>query len=144
MNKRAITASVAALAAIPALALAAGHPRPQFEGKAGKAVIGITVKGSGNHIKKVKKFEWDGFDCGSESFTGGTTKAIKVKDGKFEDTQPVDAPGIPLKVHVKGHFYANGTKAKGTMKVKSPCKGGTVKWTAEKTQQQQEGPQQQG
>jgi hypothetical protein len=136
MNTRAVVVTAAILAAlvvIPAIALAGV---PQFEGTAGKASVGIEVKGSGTHITRVKSFGWDALKCGQDRFTGGTSKSIKVKDGAFSSTQPVGGVNVSLKLKLKGKFTAGGTKAKGTLKITGACKTGKVKWSAKLVPQQ--------
>lgn len=132
-SRAAIVATAAAVAAIPAAALAA----PQFSGQNGKTFYSLSVKGSGDHITKVKTFEWDGFKCGQDRFTGGTSRPIKVKDGAFDSRQPVSGVQVPLRMHVKGHFTNHGTKAHGTLKITHGCTTGKMKWSVTLQDQQQ-------
>lgn len=134
MNTRSAVAGIACVAlAVPAIALAAV---PQFEGKAGTAVVSIETKGSGDNIARVKSFSWDGLKCGGDKFTGGTSKSIKVKGGAFKSTQPVGGVEVALKLVLKGKFTAHGTKARGTLKIKGACHTGKVKWSAKLAPQQ--------
>ena len=127
MNARAAVATVAVLsAAVPAVALGA-----RFTGSGSGATFGIQTKGSGTHITKIKHFGWDGLKCGQDRFTGGNSKAIKVKsDGTFSSKQLVGGVQVKLTMRLKGHFYSSGTKAKGTLKITGGCNSGKVKWSA--------------
>ncbi len=121
-------AALVLLSAIPAIALSgSGH----FEGKIGKAVLSMETAVSHGKVTKVKDFVWDGLECGGgDHFTAGLSKSVKVKNHKFESTQPVGGAAVPLKVHVKGRFTNNDTKATGYVNVKAPCSTGSKKWTA--------------
>src|SRR3954462_15221753 len=131
--KRRVIAILAALTLLPAAAALAA---PQFSGQNGKTFYSMNVKGSGDHIARVKKFEWDDLKCGGDHFTGGTSKSIKVKDGAFDSKQPVGGVQVALKVHLKGKFTAHGTKAHGTLKITGGCKSGKVKWSVSMEPQQ--------
>jgi hypothetical protein len=134
MRRRAAIVMSAALAAVPAVALAGV---PQYSGSAGKASIGIEVKRSGNTVKRVKNFSWDGLKCGGDRFTGGTSKSIRVKAGAFSSKQPVGGVDVALTLRLRGKFTNNGTKAHGTLKITGACKTGRIKWHATLQQQQQ-------
>jgi hypothetical protein len=135
MRTRAAIAISAALAAVPAVALAGVA---QYSGHAGKASIGIEVKRSGNTVQRVKSFQWDGLKCGGDRFTGGTSRSIKVTNGAFKSTQPVSGVEVALKVRLKGKFTAHGTKAHGTLQITGACHTGVIKWSATLQQQQQQ------
>jgi hypothetical protein len=115
------------------VATAAAQPRAtgtHFEGKAGKAVFSIDVVrgGSGGQVSKVTNLVWDGLKCGSDVFTGGISKPIKVKRNRFSSTQPVNGVSVKLTVMVKGTFTHNSAAAAGTLSIKGVCTTPTTHW----------------
>ncbi len=135
MRKRAAIVMGTVLAAVPAVAMAGVA---QYEGSAGKASVSVQVKRSGNTVKRVKSFSWDGLKCGEDKFTGGTSKSIRVKDGAFKSKQPVGGVDVSLTLRLKGKFTDHATKAHGTLKITGACSTGRVKWHATFPQQQQQ------
>jgi hypothetical protein len=104
-----------------------------FEGKAGKAVISLDAKANAaGKAQKITKFVWDSLKCGNDVFTGGTSKAIKVKNGKFKSTQQVAGVSVPLKVTVTGRFSANGASVRGRISIRGGCTTPKTAWHATK------------
>jgi len=106
-------------------ATAAGGPTPpNYEGKVGTGVLGLHVKfGKSGKPVRINQVEWDGFPCGGDSFTGGSTKSIKIRpDRRFKSTQRVGGIDKPLDFTIKGRFSKDGRKVTGTIDVETCVK----------------------
>jgi hypothetical protein len=111
-----------------ATAFAQGSP-PNYSGK----LLGlkVTFYKSGKP-KMVKQVEWDGYPCGDDNFTGGSSHAIPVSHGTFKSTQRVGGIDMPLNFTIRGKFSADGKRVSGTIRVQT-CTTGTLHWSAKKT-----------
>ena len=120
-------AAVTILSLGAATALAQGGP-PNYQGK----LLGlhVTLYKSGKP-RLIKQVEWDGYPCGGDHFTGGSSHAIPVSRGKFKSTQRVGGIDKPLNFTITGTFSADGRRASGTIHVQT-CVG-TLHWSVKKT-----------
>lgn len=128
-----LIASAAALAvAVPAFA---GPVPPNFGGSFdSQSSMGFLAVSKHGRIAKVKHFEWDGLNCGSDRFTAGLDrhKIFKVdSDRRFHGKAKVTGvnPGVSITGKVKGRFNRKGTKAHGTLKLTGDCETKQA-WTA--------------
>lgn len=128
------------LAVLTALSLGgvtawAQGPPPNFEGKVKTGYFALHVKfGKSGKPVRITKIEWDGYPCGSDNFTAGSTRSIRVTDGRFSSTQRVGFVDKPLNFTIRGSFSADATKAHGTIRVQT-CVG-TLKWSVRRTHTQ--------
>jgi len=119
---------LALVAAIPAVALSLTH----YEGKVGKrATLGIEARRTaGGKVVKIESLGWDGLRCGTDSFTGGSSKPITVRNHAFHSTQPVGGVTVPLTLIVRGHFANGDRRASGILKITGACTTGKKSWSA--------------
>lgn len=122
------TLAVLTALAVGAVSASAQHERPNYEGK----LLGLHVKfGKSGKPALIKQIEWDGYPCGGDHFTGGSSKSIRVIDGKFKSTQRVGGIDKPLNFTITGTFSKDGKRVSGRIHVQT-CVG-TLSWSARKT-----------
>lgn len=131
--RRALTAVL--VLAFTAVAFGQGNMTPpNYQGKSSGTTWGMLVKfGKSGKPVRILRFEWDGYKCGGDRFTGGSSKSIPVKDGKFKSTQLVGGIDQPLHFTVRGSFSADGKKATGSVNVQT-CTAGIQHFTVKKHQ----------
>jgi len=112
----------------------AGPTPPNYEGKVRTGLIGLHVKfGKSGKPVRIRQVEWDGYPCGGDNFTGGSSESIKIRpDRTFKSTQRVGGIEMPLNFTIKGRFSKDGKKVTGTIRVQT-CTTGTLSWSAKKT-----------
>ena len=120
-----------AVLALATAAPAAPNP-PNYEGKVGTGTFGLHVKlGRSGKPLRIQAVEWDGYPCGGDHFTGGSTKSIKIRpDRRFKSTQRVGGIDKALNFTIQGRFTKDGRNVSGTIKVET-CTG-TKKFSARK------------
>jgi hypothetical protein len=122
------------LAALVLAGVAVAGMTEHFQGKAGKATISLDAAGATGKLTKIKDLTWDNLKCGSDVFTGGTSKPIRVKMNRtFASTQPVGGVSVSLKVTVSGTFSASGKSVKGKLSIKGACTTPKTSWHASKS-----------
>jgi hypothetical protein len=115
------TRILAVAAVLVGVATASGAmTRPNYEGK----LLSMHVKfGKSGKPVSIRQVEWDGYPCGGDHFTGGSSESIKIRpDRTFKSTQRVGGIDMPLNFTIKGTFSKDGKSASGTIRVET-CVG---------------------
>lgn len=89
----------------------------------------VAARPNGTPVR-IKHFEWDGLHCTQDSFTGGTSHAVRVRDRRFHSRQPVGGANVPLTMKLRGSFNADASRVSGVVRVLAGCDSGPIRFKA--------------